>query len=194
MSVILDRTHLLNAFTRMVDPVLRRQEALQAAGYGPAAQTNQNTTDQKMADRDGLRRMLAGDRVTVQEHRLDGQGPARFVVIRAAHIDRTAIDLHGVCVADAAGLADLAARGLLVDDREYHLLGPARFAAAEHNSTAARRAYAAHLQSCAERGVASMAGTPVMLLPARENPGRDRSADKTMDHTAGAVPPTASAP
>lgn len=127
MKVIIDHSRLNEAFSRMVDPALRSHDI------------------QDHEDAALLRKTLAGDRVPVLEHCLESRDDARFVVLRAEHIEGTNLDLYGVCLCDEAGKADLARRGLIAeDDKSFALLGPARFAAAEQNTTQVRRAFTAH--------------------------------------------------
>jgi hypothetical protein len=131
VKVIIDRTGLNEAFSRMVDPDLRTRDCLR----DDTAHT-------------ALRRTLEGDRVPILEHCLNTRTDARFAVIRAQRVEGADIDLYGVCFADEAGRADLIARGLMnEDDATFALLGSARFAAAEHNSTVARRQLTGYLQS-----------------------------------------------
>lgn len=131
MSVIIDRTGLNETFGRMVDPALRQRECLHAA---PA--------------HDDLRRTLDGARVPIHELRTHPMSQGGFTVMRLERIAGTDIDVYGVCVTDEDSRADLKSRGLIDDSTPtFALLGEARAAAADRNSTSVRRAFGQHLQT-----------------------------------------------
>lgn len=157
MKVIFDRTGLNESFSRMVDPTLTTRDRL-AADAGA---------------QDGLKQILSGDRVGVSTHCPGDDRDLGFSVIRAQTITGTGVDIYGVCHTNAAGRADLVARGLLAPGAVVHdLLGAARTDAAERNSTESRRALKAWLQvSTAEESQTGLQLADTMPRDSRDHGG-----------------------